>query len=107
MRKGGLRYICQSVKMLLAMVSFQHGKVELLFYIQVCLVSHYPCILLLAFKIAVNPESSCRFPDWLKDGKLWNSLDEQIQLDLSQVRLDFKKVVYTDCFFRGPPLVYS
>jgi len=32
----------------------------------------------------VNPESSCRFPDWLKEGKLWNSLDEQIQLDLSQ-----------------------
>eukprot|EP00090_Calanus_glacialis_P012271 TRINITY_DN20758_c0_g1_i5.p1 TRINITY_DN20758_c0_g1~~TRINITY_DN20758_c0_g1_i5.p1 ORF type:complete len:549 (-),score=86.66 TRINITY_DN20758_c0_g1_i5:291-1937(-) len=32
----------------------------------------------------VNPESSCKFPSWLREGKLWNSLDEKIQLDMSE-----------------------
>ena len=51
-------------------------------------VSLYPG-LPLSFSIAVNPESSCKFPTWLREGKLWNSLDEKIQLDMSEVRTDF------------------
>ena len=43
----------------------------------------------LSFIIAVNPESSRKFPSWLREGKVWNSLDENIQLDMSKVRSDF------------------